>query len=479
MPSPPSGTICRPAATAARPKATRVPGASGTHVSAAPPGAPPPGGGGRRILLAAAIGTLFGAILVVGIVAFVRARPDRLAAAGEATAPEAAAPARVVPGLEWRTSSLRATWSSELAYDATLEAEPAGITAAVRAATEPYRTTTHSVSLLGLLPDTPYRVRCRAEGADLFAVAGRTAKPADAAARLVRALADVDPWGLLVRMRKDFAQASSGETAGSEAAKRRLAKWEDELVSRRRGSGLDSVAADFESVRDSYFAGGDVPIVRKLELYRLLQELRELEMACGARGLSWPLLFVSLSSRHMGMAGAGALDRPRSLLITWRHLLGKPGCDAGSLEPAQTTVQSPDRKGSELRVFSEKRLKRFEPQERSGILDTVEHWHSDLPEGLPLPDPTQVAAAELRAYTCGLHLPNALRLYLKPPGKAWLAIADLRGSGAESEQLWHGLDPRLLAPGARLRVELIFFPEDEREQQKCCLMGLEFRWKAR
>ena len=54
-------------------------------------------------------------------------------------------------------------------------------------------------------------------------------------------------------------------------------------------------------------------------------------------------------------------------------------------------------------------------------------------------------------------------------------IADLTTQQRREEHVYHGLDPRLLVPGARLRVEILHFDE-ETAGQISYLKFLSFRW---
>ncbi|MBI4860532.1 MAG: protein kinase [Candidatus Riflebacteria bacterium] len=241
---------------------------------------------------------------------------------------------------------------------------------------------------------------------------------------------------------------------------------------------LEERTRAFEPVRDDYFGSLAVPLDEKRALYRRLQELRELELACGAYAINvLPRLYERLSSPRYGMASSsGCQGKPGAIVLRAR-------LDKSTLVDYESTVDTrarrdlPDGEGGlYLKLNMDQRsdsfLHQVEPANTGAFLEVVEteNWYHEPGSALPFPPPDRMANPEILAVFSDLVPGGVLRLFLSgPTGDRWEAVADLRpwhpGVGPETLRgkvlpLWHGLDPRLLTPGSRLRIELVYFREE-------------------
>jgi hypothetical protein len=151
--------------------------------------------------------------------------------------------------------------------------------------------------------------------------------------------------------------------------------------------------------------------------------------------------------------------------------------EPGSVVPA---LADQDDRFQRLSLFMELREKPFEPQPSPRRpAPGLGPWHTEAKDPLALPAPDSVEAAELHAVVEGLETTNALRVFLQAPGQRWRAIADLHSTkGGEHviEPIWHGIDPRVMVPGSRLRLEIVYFPEGRTSEQSARIRFVTFRW---
>jgi hypothetical protein len=356
--------------------------------------------------------------------------------------------------------------------------------------------TAHLVRVGGLRLGQRYTIRARHGERVLFERIVKTPDAMVLGAGLFRALESVDPWGLLGAVRVELRNLPQKERSTQGPRwKEVLERFARSVERRARSSRLDEALAAFEPIRDTFFSSPDVSIDDKVALYRKIEEARELEMAGAARGLRLPNVAARASSPHFGLSPGPLLERPRAVTTEWRKgsstlwvrdlgaelRHGTVADDPGTVLPA---LAEGDDHLERLYGWMDLRKTPFEPGvDPPKEISTFQAWRSDPPHPLPLPEPATVEAAELHAVVEGLLTENAFRVFLKTASRPrWYAIADLRparGGAHVIEPIWHGLDPRLLAPGALLRLELIYFTEGSSSEQSGRIRFVSFRWKPK
>lgn len=381
---------------------------------------------------------------------------------------------------EWGVSSLDVAWTSPTPYAASVSLTATGAGSVVRAR-EPGLVRDHRLTVAPLQPGTEYRVEVRSDATVLRVQSGQTRTVLEGAARLVRVLKGMDLWGVVSRVRQDYLHVGSRSAARDLELRRQqdsavARRWTAEFGRSYAAHRVADIVADFSRVKDPFFGDPAAPLGLKRDLYLYAQELYQAELLGRLRSIPVTPLASQVLSEAYGPTSTSTLPGlPRALTLEWT-----PGFCTPQLCPSRDNRLLPvdPHDHERFSLYQDRRGARWEPGRvtKDLLVEQLGHWYSEPAGGLPFDPPEQVQMAEIAAGIVGANFENAFRIFLMPPGSsAWMAVADLYATGPRL--VWtHTLDPRLLVPGSRLRVEFVYCPERVKPEQRQQLHFLSFRW---